>query len=250
MRGLARWCLGIGDWKGDFQQAIATAHASLDVTMLAGAMWFAYLIAIPYRVLLPDAAALRDTAEMLAIAEQSGDDLALDLARTTRGVTLVAHDVPERQAGFDLLAMVRERCVHETFALTVLPVIDSYIAREKARLGDVDSAIELARAVVDDLFESGGCIWTALATSVLVEALVQRGGDGDLAESQAAIDRLAAVPTDPRFVPHEITLLRLRALLARAHGDAAAYAHLRDRYRDMAKMLGFEGHIAWAEAMP
>ena len=25
---------------------------------------------------------------------------------------------------------------------------------------------------------------------------------------------------------------------------------LRDRYRDMAKTLGFEGHIAWAEAMP
>ena len=24
----------------------------------------------------------------------------------------------------------------------------------------------------------------------------------------------------------------------------------RDRYRDMAKSLGFEGHIAWAEAMP
>jgi hypothetical protein len=26
--------------------------------------------------------------------------------------------------------------------------------------------------------------------------------------------------------------------------------HLRDRYRDMTKTLGFEGHIAWAEAMP
>ena len=27
-------------------------------------------------------------------------------------------------------------------------------------------------------------------------------------------------------------------------------ADFRDRYRDMAKTLGFEGHIAWAEAMP
>ena len=27
------------------------------------------------------------------------------------------------------------------------------------------------------------------------------------------------------------------------------YNQLRDRYRDMARMLGFEGHIAWAEAM-
>ena len=44
--------------------------------------------------------------------------------------------------------------------------------------------------------------------------------------------------------------MRLRALLARARGDAAAYAHFRDRYRDMAKSIGFDGHIAWAEAMP
>jgi hypothetical protein len=71
----------------------------------------------------------------------------------------------------------------------------------------------LARAVVDDLFDSGGCIWSALATSVLVEALLQRGGDADLEDTRAAIDCLAAVPTDPGFVLHEITLLRLQALL-------------------------------------
>ena len=48
----------------------------------------------------------------------------------------------------------------------------------------------------------------------------------------------------------DIWLLRLRALLARTHGDAEAYNQLRDRYRDMARTLGFEGHIDWAEAMP
>jgi hypothetical protein len=77
-----------------------------------------------------------------------------------------------------------------------------------------------------------------------VQSLLQRGADADLLEVQAAIERLAAVPTDPGFVLHELPLLRLRALLARAHGDAAAYTHFRDRYRDMAKTLGFEGHIA------
>ena len=41
----------------------------------------------------------------------------------------------------------------------------------------------------------------------------------------------------------EITLLRLRALLARAHGDDTAYRDYRDRYRAMATSLGFEGHI-------
>ena len=58
------------------------------------------------------------------------------------------------------------------------------------------------------------------------------------------------MPTDPGFVVNETTLMRLRALLARARGDEAAYRDFRDRYRAMATSLGFEGHIKWAEAMP
>ena len=47
----------------------------------------------------------------------------------------------------------------------------------------------------------------------------------------------------------DITLLRLRVLMARACGDDIAYKDLASRYRAMAESLGFEGHIAWAEAM-
>jgi adenylate cyclase len=251
MRGFARWCLGIAGWKDDFDQAITTARALLaDPGTLGGVMWFTYVPAIPYGVLLPDEAALRDTAEMLSIAEQSGDDLALDLARTIHGLALAYQEGPARNRGFELLAKIRERCANNRFALTNLPLIDLHIAREKARTADTNGAIELARAVVDDLFNSGGCIWTALATSVLVDALLQRGGDGDLDEAENAIDQLAAVPTDPGLVLHAITLRRLRALLARARGDDASYRDYRDRYRAMATSLGFEGHMKWAEAMP
>lgn len=47
----------------------------------------------------------------------------------------------------------------------------------------------------------------------------------------------------------DIWLLRLRALLARARGDDAAYRDYQDRYRAMAESLGFEGHTAMAEAL-
>jgi hypothetical protein len=70
-----------------------------------------------------------------------------------------------------------------------------------------------------------------------------------VAEAEAAIERLAATHHDDGLAMRDILLLRLRALLARAHGDAGAYAHLRDRYCEMARTLEFEGHIAWAEAM-
>jgi hypothetical protein len=83
-----------------------------------------------------------------------------------------------------------------------------------------------------------------------LETLLDRGAKGDVAEAEAAVERLAAAPADEGFVMRDIWLLRLRALLAQAHGDDERYREYRDRYRDMARTLGFEGHIAWAEAMP
>ena len=83
-----------------------------------------------------------------------------------------------------------------------------------------------------------------------METLLERGTESDVAEAEAAIDRLAAAPADEGLVMREIWLLRLHALLARAHGDDTAYRDYRDRYREMATSLGFEGHMQWAEAMP
>jgi hypothetical protein len=107
------------------------------------------------------------------------------------------------------------------------------------------------RAAVGDLIGNGQLLgWGVPATSVVVKALLDRGADGDVAEAEGAIERLAAAPADDGLVMREVWLLRLRALLAQAHGDEAGYRDYRDRYRDMAITLGFEGHIAWAEAMP
>jgi adenylate cyclase len=87
-------------------------------------------------------------------------------------------------------------------------------------------------------------------TTVLVEALLNRGRDDDLDEAQKAIDNLAATPTEPGYLYHELPLLRLRALLYRARGQESDYRDFRDRYRAMANEFGFEGHIAMAEEMP
>ena len=106
------------------------------------------------------------------------------------------------------------------------------------------------RAAVDHLFREGQLLmWGVPATGVLVETLLERAADGDVTEAEAAIERLAVAPADEGLVVRDIWLLRLRALLARAHGDDIAYRDLRDRYRDMAKTLGYEGHMAWSEAM-
>jgi adenylate cyclase len=248
-RGAARWCLGIPGWRDDFAQAVSMARAA-DPFSLAAVIYYTYPLAIPGGALLPDATALCETADALAIAERAGDEYSLHVAGFARGITLVHRDGVERDAGFALLAQVRDAAVQQRFALLIVPVVDIHLAEQMARAGDLDGAIDLARAVVEDLFDSGGSIWSVLAIDVLVESLLRRGSDGDLAEAQTAIDRLAAVPTDPGFVLHEIFLLRLRALLARARGDEADYQEFRDRYRAKAIACGFEGHMQWADAMP
>ena len=73
------------------------------------------------------------------------------------------------------------------------------------------------RAAVDHLFREGQLlVWGILATGVLVETLLDRGAESDVAEAEAAIERLAAAPADEGLVIRDIWLLRLRALLARA----------------------------------
>ena len=42
-----------------------------------------------------------------------------------------------------------------------VPLIDIHVARERARLDDVDGAIELARTVFDEYLRSGDFMWLA-----------------------------------------------------------------------------------------
>ena len=144
----------------------------------------------------------------------------------------------ERDRGQELLAEVSEVFIRGRHNLGDLPIVNVYSARERAQRGDRHEAIPLMRTAVDDLFREGQLLgWGVPATGVLVETLLDRGTDNDVAEAEAAIERLAAAPTDDRLAGRDILLLRLRALLARARGDAAAYAHFRDRYRAMANRL-------------
>jgi ATP/maltotriose-dependent transcriptional regulator MalT len=171
------------------------------------------------------------------------------LTAYTLAVGLLNRDAAsDRHRGLELMMQSRDLWMRKR-ALFLIPVTDLWGAREKARRGDGDAAIEVMRHAVDELREAGNLFYGFWGTGLLVETLLERGAEGDLAEAEAAIERLAGASADEEPTIRGIWLLRLRALLSKAHGDAAAYAHFRDRYRDMAKTLGFEGHIAWAEAM-
>jgi hypothetical protein len=249
-RALARYCLGRPGWRDDQRHGLAMAR-SADPLSYATVVTYVYL-GIPLGVLRPNDSVVHEIEDALRIAERSADDLAVDFTRWTLGCALVHRQAAaERDRGEKLLADVGDVFLRRRHNLCDLPIVNVYVARERARRGDRDEAIALMRAAADHLFRDGKLLaWGLPATCVLVETLLDRATDGDVAEAEAVIERLASAPADDGLVMRDIWLLHLRALLARAHNDEAAYRDFRDRYRAMATELGFEGHIAWAEAMP
>jgi class 3 adenylate cyclase len=249
-RAAARFCLGRPGWRDDLRHSFDTAR-SADPMSYATAVTWGHNPGITLGALSADDHAMGEIEDALRIAERSGDDLAVAFAQATLGIALVHRQTAaERDRGYKNLAEVSDMFLRRRHNLCDLPLTNVYAARGRARRGDRDDAIPLMRADVDHLFREGRVpLWGPAVTGVLVDTLLERGAESDVAEAEAATERLATASADDGLVMCDVWLLRLRALLARARGDEMGYRDYRDRYRAMAESLGFEGHIAWAEAM-
>ena len=246
-RGVARWWLGRPGWQQDLHEALAIARNSNPATLTVVVAW-TYGLGIQYGVLRADESALRASEQAVHNAAGFSNDPVLALARYALGDALLSRVAPaDRQSGVELMEQARDACLRER-VLFLVPVTDLWIAREKAERGDRDAAIPVIRKAAEEILQAGGLAYGLWATGIHVETLLEGGAEGDLAEAQQAIDRLASLSHDGSAMP-TITLLRLRALLARARADGVTFRELAGRYHAMAKSLGFEGHIDWAEAM-
>ncbi|WP_319456826.1 MULTISPECIES: ATP-binding protein [unclassified Mycobacterium] len=246
-RGTARWWLGGPGWRQDLHDAIAMARDS-DPGTLACVLAWTYGNSMLYGVPRVDDSALRVFEEAVQTAAESSD-LAVGLAEYTLGIALLNRDTPaDRHRGLEMMVQVRDTVLRAR-GLFLLPVIETCVARETARRGDRDSAIPVMRKAANEMQLAGRLGYGVWNTSVLVETLLERDAEGDLAEAQEAIGWLTDLRAEQDSAILEITLLRLRALQARARGDDVEYRDLVGRYRAMAESLGFEGHIAWAGAM-
>lgn len=238
MRGLYRLCLGVEGWRDDGDAGIAMSR-SLDPTSRVSAIMYKYILSIPVGARRVDGVALRETAEALQIAEQAGDHHTLTLAQIVRGLVLT-HTDGSVQEGADLLRTARDTAARRGFTMNAVSLIDPALARHQAFRGDRDGAIDLARAAIAAMTSVGEVLSMGFATTILVESLLNRRADGDLAEAEAAVDRLASLPTDPGFVLHDLPLTRLRALVARARGDTTAARRLMERHQRLAATAGFD----------
>ncbi|MFZ0714332.1 AAA family ATPase [Mycobacterium sp.] len=225
----------------------AAMSREADPTTHAMVIAFTYGIGIADLVLLADDAALELIEDAVQIAERSADDFALGHARYALGLALLHRDAPaDRDRGLTALEQLRDMCLDGHWTLSEVPLIEAYIGCEQGRRGDVDGAIAASRPAVDALFAAGQFAWCIPTTGMFAEMLVTRGGEADLKEAHTAIERLAAAPID--VVDREIWSLRVRALLAGAHGDEAAHRKLSRQHRAMTMKLGRLGHMAMADS--
>ena len=249
VKGVAGMSLGRRGWRNDLDQGLVLARSVGGKTTRSFVELYRYAAATQNGAVLPDPHDVAQAAETLEIAQRSANNTAVAYALLNRATTLIRADSEDTAAGLEFLARAREMIVDEQLIVTLRRMADIEIARERARSGDLDGAIDLATKVVVEQFDTGEMIFRGPATTALVEALLSRGSGADVMNACRAIDRLAAVPTEPGFVLHELPLLRLRALLARAHGDEPGYRQFVARLLAKAAEADFEGYLAQAEAM-
>jgi len=245
-RGVLRWTTGEPGWREDDQLADELVR---DADPLSRATVIAYkYVAISRGVLFANDGALREIEAALRFAERSSDDMALTLLRMTFAIALIHHGT-ERNAGFEQVRLLRETCIEERFALNIVPFLDTYLALSMAEQGHVNLAVERLWTLTDEMLRDGHLANVEVTLAFLAQILLSQGR---IDEAGSAIERLVAVNRELRWATRDVAVLGLRARLALAdgRGEDSTYRELRDRYRAMANDLGFEGHMAWAHAMP
>jgi hypothetical protein len=243
-RAAVRWMIGEPGWQEDHRLAedlVRNADPLSRATVIA----YKY-IAISRGVLIADDGALRDIEAALRSAERSGDDMALTLLRMTFATALIHHG-SDRESGFEQVRLLRETCVEQRFALNIVPFLDTYLALRVAEQGNADLAVERLDRLADEMLRDGHLANVEVTLSFLAETLLS---GGRIDEARSAIERLDALDREVRGASRDVIVLGLRTGLALAGGDELAYREFRDRYRAMANELRFEGHMAWAAAMP
>jgi hypothetical protein len=151
-RGMARYFLDCPGWPEDLRHGLAMARRA-DPASYAGVVGYVYLLGIPFGVLRPDDRALHEIEDALRIAQRSSDDVVVGFLQATLALALVHRQkAAERDRGQKLGAEVSEMFLIRGHNLCDLPIVEVYLARERATGGDLDDAIPLMRAAGDHLF--------------------------------------------------------------------------------------------------
>ena len=247
-RGVARWWLGRPGWRQDLHDAVAMARNSDPATLGVVVTW-TYGLGICYGVLRADDSAVRAIEEAVQTAEGQQRYRA-DLRRVRvgwRAAESGRRGRPSPRAGADV-AGPRVACA--SVCPFLVPVTELSPPGRQARRGDRDAAIAAMRKAVDELHQatSGSgmafgapAFWWRRCWSVAPRATWPK-------PKRRSTGWRTWQPIKVRRCSRSRCCGCARCWPGPA-ATTSAYRDLVSRYRAMAESLGFEGHIAWAEAM-
>ena len=131
---------------------------------------------------------------------------------------------------------------------SIVHIADIQLARHQGELGDFDTAIAQMDHFLDELFHSGSDAVAGSRHHGARRSAPEPQAAGDMEAARAAIDRLAAVPTEPGT---RCTMSRCCVCEPWSRGPTGRgrYRRFTARYRAMAESCEFEGHRAIASSM-
>lgn len=250
LRGLAGWWFGLPSWRNDVDTAFALAEESNEPLTIALTTSWNLGLGVAFGAVACDGSAIAKAEATLRTAEAFSYGYAGEIARYVLGGQLLYQDaVEDWDRGLQMVAEVRDAWTRNRTMLVEVTFMDALIGLDRANRGEFDAAVPLIRGAAQTMFGRRQYTYWIPVVGFLVDTLLKRGADGDIAEAAAAVAELENAPLEGAVI-RDIWVLRLRALLARAGGEDTAYRQLRERYRETADALGYEGHQMWAAALP
>ncbi|MGV0743669.1 ATP-binding protein [Mycolicibacterium sp. XJ870] len=180
-------------------------------------------------------------------AESSGDTSGILCTKWSYGTALLRGSRETRAEAIGMLEHVRSNCRANKFMTLVLPAVITDLARDAAQDGRRDEACVELRANFALHMGRGSKVYSGCVGEALVELLVERGAEEDLAEARHIVDQWQA--QRPGIPALDLWWLRSRALLAQAERDMQGYANLSAQYLRMCEKLNARGRLDAARSM-
>lgn len=245
-RGVARWWLGHPGWSDDLGDAVELGR-STDPTTHAYILAWTYGIEIAHGVRKADDVVLTVLGAAAEAVAKVSNDYALMLTEYSLGMALAHRDqTADRQRGGAILRRTLDT-LHDRIP-SLVPATEVWFGAEQARHGDRERVLPGMRRAVDELIQAGRIGYCVAAAATLVEVLLAGGAEQELREAENLVGRLSALKGEHDSAMLDIMLLRMNAMLVAVRGDRDLPTLL-ECYLQTARSLGFEGHVAWAEAL-
>jgi adenylate cyclase len=188
----------------------------------------------------PTVSALEDAREALHRAEAYGDNFATACALWACGTVLLRLDRRSERTAVEYLKSAREIINKHRTVVVALAPIEADLALIAAREGDVDGAIETMRTVIGRQLENFDVTFMGVTFPALIQLLVERGREDDLAEADMMVAGLEAQAAQLKLPAMQLCAAFCRIVIART--DEGRQTAERG-YAEIAKSMSARGDL-------